>query len=52
MQRGSLPIVSKYVDSISFKDIDSAESSLEGISSSDEERKFLFTSGVGVGRLS
>ena len=35
------------VDSISSKDIDSAESSLEGIYSSDEERRPLFTGGGG-----
>ena len=39
IQRGSLPLVPEYVDSISSKDIDSAESFLEGISSSDEERR-------------
>ncbi len=33
---GSLPLVLEYVDSISSRDIDSAESSLEGISSSDD----------------
>ena len=49
---GSLPLVPEYVDSISYKDIDSAESSLEGISSSDEERWSLFTGGVGTGRSS
>ena len=38
--------------SISSKDIHSAESSLEGISSSDEERRSLFTGGVGTGRSS
>ena len=42
MQCGSLPLVHEYVDSIS---------SLEGISSSDEERS-LFTGGVGTGRSS
>ena len=35
IQCGSLPLVPEYVDSISSKDIDSEESSLEGISSSD-----------------
>ena len=49
---GSLPLVPEYVDSISSKDIDSAESSLEGISSSDEERRSLFTGGVGTGSSS
>ena len=49
---GSVPLVLEYVDSISSKDIDSAESSLEGISSSDEERRSLFTGGVGTGRSS
>ena len=49
---GSLPLVPEYVDSVSSKDIDSAESSLEDISSSDEERRSLFTGGVGTGRLS
>ena len=48
---GSLPLVPEYVDSISSKDIDLAESSLEGISS-DEERRSLFTGGVGTGRSS
>ena len=43
IQCGSLPLVPEYVDSISSKDIDSAKSSLEGISSSDEERRSLFT---------
>ena len=52
IQCGSLPLVPEYVDSISSKDIDSAESSLEGISSSDEERRSLFTGGVGTGRSS
>ena len=52
IQCGSLPLVHEYVDSISFKDIDSAESSLEGISSSDEERRSLFTGGVGTERSS
>ena len=47
-----MPLVPEYVDSISSKDIDSAESSFEGISSSDEERRFLFTGGVGTGRSS
>ena len=42
IQCGSLPLVPEYVDSISSKDIDSAESSLEGISSSDEERRSFF----------
>ena len=49
IQCGSLPLIPEYVDSISSKDIDSAESSLEGISSSDEERRSLFTGGVGIG---
>ena len=52
IQCGSLPLVAEYVDSISSKDIDSVESSLEGISSSDEERRSLFTGGVGTGRSS
>ena len=52
IQCGSLPLVPEYVDSISSKDIDSAESSLEGISSSGEERRSLFTGGVGTGRSS
>ena len=52
IQCGSLPIVPEYVDSISSKDIDSAESSLQCISSSDEERRFLFTGSVGTGRSS
>ena len=52
IQCGSLPLVPEYVDSISSKDIDSAESSLEGISSSDEEIRSLFTGGVGTGRSS
>ncbi len=52
IQCGSLPLVPEYVDSISSKDIHSAESSLEGISSSDEERRSLFTGGVGTGRSS
>ena len=47
-----MPLVPEYVDSISSKDIDSAESSLEGISTSDEERRSLFTGGVGTGRSS
>ena len=47
-----MPLVPEYVDSISSKDIDSAESSLEGIFSSDEERRYLFTGGVGTGRSS
>ena len=50
IQCGSLPLVPEYVDSISSKDIDSAESSLEGIYSSDGERRSLFTGGVGTGR--
>ena len=50
IQCGSLPLVAEYVDSISSKDIDSAESSLEEIFSSDEERRSLFTGGVGTGR--
>ena len=45
-----MPLVPEYVVSISSKDIDSAESSLDGISSSDEERRSLFTGGVGTGR--
>ena len=45
-----MPLAPEYVDSISSKDIDLAESSLEGISSSDEERRSLFTGGVGTGR--
>ena len=49
---GSLPLVPEYVDSISSKDIDSAESYLEGFSSSDKERRYLFTGGVGTGRSS
>ena len=52
IQCGSLPLVPEYIDSISSKDIDSAESSLEGISSSDEERRYLFTGGVGTERSS
>ena len=52
IQCGSLSLVPEYVDSISSKDIDSAESSLEGNSSSDEERRSLFTGGVGTGRSS
>ena len=52
IQCGSLPLVPEYVDSISSKYIDSAESSLEDISSSDEERRSLFTGGVGTGRSS
>ena len=52
IQCGSLPLVPEYVDSISSKDIDSAETSLESISSSDEERRSLFTGGVGTGRSS
>ena len=47
-----MPLVPEYVDPISSKDIDSAESSLDGISSSDEERRSLFTGGVGTGRSS
>ena len=47
-----MPFVPEYVDSISSKDIDSAESFLEGISSSDQERRSLFTGGVGTGRSS
>ena len=47
-----MPLVPEYVDSISYKDIDLAESSLESISSSDEERRSLFTGGVGTGRSS
>ena len=41
IQCGSLPLVPEYVNSIYSKDIDSAESSLEGISSSDEEKNIL-----------
>ena len=52
IQGGSLPLVPEYVDSVSSKDIDLAESSLERISSSDEERRSLFTGGVGTGRSS
>ena len=52
IQCGSLPLVPEYVDSISSKDIDSAEFSLEGISLSDEERRSLFTGGMGIGRSS
>ena len=52
IQCGSLPLVPEYVDSVSSKDIDSVESSLEAISSSDEERRSLFTGGVGTGRSS
>ena len=48
IQCGSLPLVPEYVDLISSKDIDSAESSRGGISSSDEERKYLFTGVVGT----
>ena len=48
---GSLPLVLEYVDSISCEDFHSAECSLEDISSSDE-RRFLFTAGVGAGRSS
>ena len=51
IQCGSLPLVPENVDSISSKDIDSVETSLEGISS-DEERISLFTGGVGTGRKS
>ena len=49
IQCGSLPLVPEYVDSISSKDIDSAESSLEGIFSSDEKRRSLFTRGMSTG---
>ena len=52
IQCGSLPLVPEYVDLISSKDIYSTEPSLEGISSSDEERRSLFTGGVGTGRSS
>ena len=52
IQCGSLPLVPEYVPSMSSKDIYSAESSLEGISSSDEERISLFTGGVCTGRSS
>ena len=52
IQCGSLPLVPEYVDPISSKDIYSAESSLEGISSSDEKRRSLFTGGVATGRSS
>ena len=52
IQCGSLPLVPEYVDSISSKDIDLVESSLEGISLSDEERRSLFTGGVDTGRSS
>ena len=47
IQCGSLPLVPEYVDSIFSKDIDLAESFLEGVTSSDEERRLLFTA-VGV----
>ena len=47
-----MPFVPEYVDSTSLKFIDLAESSFEGIYSSNEERKFLFTAGVGTGRSS
>ena len=47
-----MPLVHGYVDSISSEDIDSAESTLEGISSSDEERRSLFTGGVDTERSS
>ena len=50
IQCNSLPLIPGYVDSISSKDIYSEESSLEGIFSSDGERRFLFTVGVGTGR--
>ena len=43
IQCGSLPLVPEYVDSISSK---------EGISSSDEERRSLFTGDVSTGRSS
>ena len=52
IQCGSLPLVPAYVDSISYKDIDSAESSLESISLSDEERRSLLTGGMATGRSS
>ena len=52
IQGGSLPLVPEYVDSISSKDIDSVESSLEGISSADEEEGSLCTGDVGTGRSS
>ena len=52
VQCSSLSLVPEYIDSISSKDIDTAESFLEGISSSDEERISLFTGGVGTGRSS
>ena len=47
-----MPLVPENVDSISSKDIDSAKSSLEVISSSDAERRSLFNGGVGTGRSS
>ena len=52
IQCDSLPLVPEYLDSISSKDMDSTESSLEGISSSDEKRRSLFTGGVVTGRSS
>ena len=52
IQCGSLPLVLESLDSISSKDIDSAESSVEGLSSSGEERRSLFTGGEGTGRPS
>ena len=52
IQCGSLQLDPEYLNSISSKDIDSAESFLEGISLSDEERRSLFTGGVGTGRSS
>ena len=52
IQYGSLLLLPENVDSISSKDIDSAESSLEGISLSDEKRRFKFTAGVSTGRSS
>ena len=45
-----MPLVHEYVDSICSKDIHTIESFLEGIPSPDEERRFLFTAGVGTGR--
>ena len=52
IQCGSLPLVPEYIDSVSSKDIDSAQSSHEGIPSSDEERRSLFSGGVATGRSS
>ena len=41
-----------FLNMYTSKDIDSAESSLECISSSDGERRSLFTGGVGTGKSS